>query len=279
MRKRWLWAAIVLAVALGAVGYLIFRPEAESTAHTAPTCQLLTPPSTPPVADSSGIRILDQGFSRVGAFGSAKASMGVLLRNETDKVAYRTLVTLDAVDAAGRTVVHEWHQPTRTQVVPVILPGDSVAVGSASLLDDLTQRQGRRIASTKVTIRVSQWLETGDGNNGLGRVTATVVAGSGERKPSGQGEVTFDVDSANCANMAPRGVSLVFRDRSGAISGGSLQNPPPLDTCKAGRNPGRKASMIESDIPARVDLDQTDITVYCDFSQSDTPLASGAPYN
>jgi hypothetical protein len=36
--------------------------------------------------------------------------MGVVLRNVTGRVAYRTLVTLDAVDSAGRTVIDEIHQ-------------------------------------------------------------------------------------------------------------------------------------------------------------------------
>ncbi|WP_196413559.1 hypothetical protein [Actinoplanes aureus] len=84
----------------------------------------------------------------------------------------------------------------------MILPGDSVAVGSAGLLDELTQRQGKEIGSIATTVEVGQWLEPGDGNNGLGRVTATVVAGSGKREASGQGEVTFDVESTNCADMA-----------------------------------------------------------------------------
>jgi hypothetical protein len=161
----------------------------------------------------------------------------------------------------------------------MILPGDSVAVGSAGLLDELTQRQGKEIGSIAATVEVGQWLEPGDGNNGLGRVTATVVAGSGKREASGQGEVTFDVESTNCADMAPRGVSLVFRDASGAIAGGSLDNPPPLDTCKTGLNAGRRSSMTQSDIPASANLDRTDVTVYCDFGRPDIPLTSGAPYN
>jgi hypothetical protein len=279
MRTRWLWVAVVAGLVVAAGGYLILRSSAGSTPQTAPTCRLLAPATGPAAEDSSGVQVIEQGFSRVGPFGSAKASMGVVLRNVTGRVAYRTLVTLDAVDSAGRTVIDEIHQLYRTQVVPMILPGASVAVGSAGALNDLTQRQGNQAASISVTIQVSQWLEPGDGNAGLGRITATVVAGSGKRDAKGQGEVTYDVDSTNCVQMAPRGVSLVFRDRSGTIVGGSLDSPPPLDTCKPGLTTGRTSSLTQSDIPETADLDHTTVAVYCDFDHPRATLNSGAPYN
>ena len=205
--------------------------------------------------------------------------MGVLLRNSTDKVAYRTLVTLDAVDTNGRTVIDEIHQRFRTQVVPTIRPGEIVAVGNASALDELTQRQGKQASSVTVTVQVAQWLEPGDGSNGVGKITATVVPGSGKRDDRGQGEITYGIESTNCAPMVPRGVSLVFRDASGAIVGGALDNPPPLGTCKSGTNPGRQSSLTQSDIPAEADLDMTAVTVYCDFDRPQAPVASGLPYN
>jgi hypothetical protein len=279
MRTRWLLLTVVAALAIAAGGYLVLRSNSDATPQTAPTCRLLPPTAASAAGDSSGIQVVEQGLSRVGPFGSAKASMGVVLRNGTGKVAYRTLVTVDAVDAAGQTVIDEIHRLYRTQVIPVILPGESVAVGSAGALDELTQRQGNQAASISVTIRVSQWLEPGDGNTGLGKVAATVVAGSGKRDSKGQGEVTYDVNSKNCVAMAPRGVSLVFRDGSGAVVGGSLDNPPPLDTCKPGLTNGRTSSLTQSDIPDAADLDRTTVTVYCDFDHPRTALSSGVPYN
>jgi hypothetical protein len=279
MRIRWVLLAVVAALVIATSGYLILRPSTRATSQTAPTCRLQKPDFAPADKDSSGIQVVEQGLSRVGPFGSAKASMGVMLRNATGRVAYRTLVTLDAVDSAGQTVVDEIHHLYRTQVVPVILPGESVVVGSAAALDELTQRQGNQAASISVTIGVSQWLEPGNGNTGLGKITATVVAGSGKRDASGQGEVTYDINSANCALMAPRGVSLVFRDRSGTIVGGSLDSPPPLDTCRPGITNARTSNLTQSDIPQTADLDRTTVAIYCDFDHPRTTLSPGTPYN
>jgi hypothetical protein len=279
MRTRWLWIAVVAGLVAAAGGYFAIRSNADVTPQTAATCRLLTPAAASAAEDSSGLQIVEQGLSRVGPFGSAKASMGVMLRNQTGKVAYRTLVTLDAVDANGRTVVAPIHQLYRTLVVPLILPGESIAIGSAVALDDLTQRQGNQAARISITIQVSQWLEAGDGNSGLGRVAATVVNGSGKRDDSGQGEVAYGIDSTNCSRMAPRGVALVFRDRSGAIVGGSLDSPPPLDTCEPGLTTGRKSSLTQSDIPEAADLDRTAVSIYCDFGHPQVTLSSGVPYN
>ncbi|MDR6325262.1 hypothetical protein [Actinoplanes couchii] len=201
-----------------------------------------------------------------------------MLRNETGKVAYRTLVTFEAVNAAGRTVLHESFRRFQTQVVPTVLPGASVAVGNASLLAEATQRGDDDLDSVVVKVQVSQWLDPLGGDHGLGKVTAAVVAGSGERSPDGKGSLELDVASANCANMASRGIALVFRDKSGAIVGGSLDNVP-HDTCRVGGTTGEQVAMTDPEIPAVADLDRTQATAYCDFDRPQILPAVGAPYN
>ncbi|MFD1373573.1 hypothetical protein [Actinoplanes sichuanensis] len=212
--------------------------------------------------------------------------MGVLLRNDTTKVAYRTLVTFNALDPSGRSVINDSHQRFRTQVVPTIMPGRTVAVGNANLLDDATRRGESEFKTISIDVQVGQWIERGNGNNGLGDVTATVVAGSGRKEASGLGSVEFDVESTNCetvfqgvpAGMVSRGVSLVFRNGSGVIVGGTLDNSP-RNTCRPGKTAGERVELTNPAIPQPADLDETLVTVYCDFDRQQVPMASGAPYN
>ncbi len=213
--------------------------------------------------------------------------MGAVIRNETGKVAYRALVTFDAVDAAGRTVIHEDYRDWQTQVVPVIRPSDSVAVGTAILLGENGDRSLKSVDSIKVTIRVDRWLEPGDGNNGLGPVTAEVVGGSGRPKGFGEASLRFTTESANCAithqgrpaGMTSRGISLVFRDGSGAIVGGTLDTRPRHEICLPGRRTDESFTTLQPDIPSRADLDETSISVYCDFDRRPAREVPGTPIN
>ncbi|HWS34496.1 MAG TPA: hypothetical protein VN408_17370 [Actinoplanes sp.] len=209
-----------------------------------------------------------------------------MIRNDTDKVAYQTLVRFDAVDAAGRTVVDEEAQNWLTQVVPVLRPGDSAAVGTSVLIGRNTDDGLKTMDSIKVTVQVGRWVEPGDGSTGLGPVTATVISGSGQRDDAG-GSLRFDSESANCAEttynvesgMASRGISLVFRDTAGRIVGGFLSTIPQHDICLPGRKTNKLLTILQRTIPSWADLDQTSISVYCDFELPAVVGGSGAPVN
>ncbi|GIE79600.1 hypothetical protein Aph02nite_55500 [Actinoplanes philippinensis] len=273
-RKQW-WAAATAAVLAIAAGTVVYRSRLTNSPDGTTGCRLLSPPSSQSAEPTSGIRIIEAGHTVVGS-NDPKVSMGVVLRNETERVAYRTLVTFDALDAAGRTVIADDDQPLRTQVIPLIGPGATVAVGNANLLRPGTEST---IDSLAVTLRGASWLSRGDGSTGLGRVTATMTKGSGRRTIDGQGEVSFSADSENCADLKSRGVSLVFRDSSDRVIGGSLDNSPPLDVCATGHHDGQRAAMTQTDIPAEADLDRTLVTIHCDFDLPRPVLSSGAPYN
>ncbi|MEV4277163.1 hypothetical protein [Actinoplanes xinjiangensis] len=274
-RKQW-WATAAAAVLALAVGTLVYRSVSTGDpADMSTGCHLVNPSSAQQAGRSTGLRVVDRGFTRVGSV-DPRVSMGVILRNETDQVAYRTLVTFDALDAAGRSVIEDDDRLLRTQVVPLIAPGAAVAVGNSNVLRPGAEEE---IASLSVTLRSTGWLSPGDGASGLGRVTATVGKGQGERSGDGRGFVSFSIDSENCAEMASRGVSLVFRDGDDRVIGGSLDNSPPLDACAPGRHEGQRAAMTQSDIPAGADLDRTLVTVHCDLDRSRPELSPGAPYN
>lgn len=272
--KAWWTAAVAVVLAVACVGGC--RTSSPGGTESEPgACRLLTPSEGGPAGDSAGIRVVEQGFSTIGA-DDPKVSVGVVLRNETAQVAYRTLVTVDALNAAGRTVISEDNQLLRTQVVPLIAPGATVAVGNSNLLRAGTEDS---VDSIKVTLRTTGWLEPGDGSNGLGHIAATVTPGENKRAGDGTGEVFFTIVNENCGELDSRGVSLVFRDKDERVVGGSLDNSPPLAACEPGTHVSQQATMTQTDIPVTAELDNTMVNVYCDFSRPKPQLSSGAPYN
>src|SRR6266498_2479258 len=52
-------------------------------------CRLVTPPSGAPIGPSSGVMVVEQGYTRIPSSGTV-VSMGAVLQNTIDKVAYRT---------------------------------------------------------------------------------------------------------------------------------------------------------------------------------------------
>ncbi|WP_347652631.1 hypothetical protein [Plantactinospora sp. B5E13] len=276
VRRGVLWMSLgVLVVVVG----LVLLARGGDDGPPAPTCRIVGPPSPPSAAsDSGGLRIVEQGYSRLLA-NATTVSMGVVLENTTDRVAYRTRVTFDVLGESGESLVWERHRPWLVQEVPVILPGARVSVGDAVALNDRAPRPAASVARISITPVVTQWLPAGDGHTGLAPVTAKPVPGSSQRDEQGTGSVRYISESANCADLFSRGASLVFRDESGRIVGGNVDNQRHLSACDAGTGHQALAHAGLDTIPASADLDRTDVTVYCDFSYPVRTGESGEPIN
>ncbi|WP_430780924.1 hypothetical protein [Actinoplanes sp. G11-F43] len=274
----------MLAAVLIGTGFLYYRSSSADPSQAGPTCRLTTPGSAG-AGDTvpTGAQVVETGYSKVGPV----VSMGSMIRNETGKVAYRTLVTFEAVDSAGRAVVDPDTRDWLTQVVPVLRPGDTAAVGTSALIGRNADQSLKTIDSIKVTLTVDRWLDPGDGNTGLGPVTAAVIVGSGQRNDDAGGSLRFASESANCASvrnnvrtgMTSRGVSLVFRDESGRIVGGNLDTGRQDESCLPGRQENRLLTVYQPAIPPWADLDRTSISVYCDFDRPPASKVPGTPIN
>ncbi|MEU4426099.1 hypothetical protein AB0F81_36225 [Actinoplanes sp. NPDC024001] len=275
-RRTWWLIAAALALVLVGAGVLLLRRDSDRTEASDSACRLTAPPSATPNGDVAGLEVVEKGFSLVGA-DRPWVSSGAVLRNATERVAYRTLVTIDALDARGRTLIWADHQLFKTQVVPVLGPGASITVGNALAVEQGADRG--RVASIAVTFVVTQWLDPAHGEQGLGAIATAVVPGSGKRDPEGSGSVSYTATSTNCAEMKSRGTSMVFRDSAGKLIGGALNNEPQLSSCDPGHSTALTASTVQLGIPADADLDRTSVTVYCDFDRPFTPVASGVPVN
>jgi hypothetical protein len=196
--------------------------------------------------------------------------MGVVLRNTTAKVAYRTRVKFVVLNPAGANVVWETQKSFQVQEVPIIRPGATVAVGNALALSPAARGNPAAVSKVEITVRVSQWLDPGGA--GLGAVTSTVVAGGNG------GTISYTTDNANCAPMTGRGVSMVFRDPAGRIVGGSLDTVAAPHACAPGRSTDRTTATPWS-VPAAADLDRTEVTAYCDHAAPRSPSGVDAPVN
>jgi len=276
-KAGWLAAGAVVIVVAAAVAVFLVRGGDDEPA--AGGCRLVTPPSGAPIGPSSGVMVVEQGYTRIPSSGTV-VSMGAVLQNTTDKVAYRTRVKFDVLNAAGTSVVWQKHHTFMVQEIPVILPGAKVAVGDALALTESARPDPGAVARVSITATVSRWLNAGDGNKGLGAVTTKLVADKGQRDADGSGSVSFNTNNANCAQMVGRGTSMIFRDPAGKIVGGSLSTEPALSACKPGSttSPDLAISTLRS-IPETADLNKTEVTAYCDFNRPPRSTERGAPIN
>jgi hypothetical protein len=277
-RRAWWLAGGVLVVVLVVVGAVVFLGGGDEQ-PSAQDCRLVTPPSpAASTGDSAGLKITEQGYTRMPS-GSTMVSMGAVIENSTDRVAYRTRVTFDVHNAAGTSVVWEKHRIWLVQEVPIILPGAKVAVGDAVALTDEARTDPNSVARISIAPAVTQWLAAGDGNNGFAPVTGK-PAPSSTRDDDGSGFVRYNAESANCAPLLSRGTSLVFRDASGKIVGGNIDANRAPNACKPGATDyAESASGGLRAIPASADLARTDVTVYCDFERPLRTGQSGEPIN
>jgi hypothetical protein len=261
---------VVVAIAVGVVLFLTRSHDDQPSAH----CMLLHPTAAPAAGDTSRVVVVDQGYTRLPS-STTLVSMGAVLQNTTGKVAYRTRVRFDVLNPAGSSVVWANQKSFMTQEVPIILPGTKIAVGDALTLTETARQDAGAVARISITVTVSQWLAPGKGNEGLGPITTTTNAGASTRHSDGSGSVAYTTDNTNCARMVGRGSSMIFRNESGAIVGGSLSTQPALLACQPGQSssPDTAIATLRS-IPTSADLGKTLLTAYCDL---DRPQPSDDP--
>jgi hypothetical protein len=255
-------AGVVLAA-----GLLMFGTATACGARhaLAPPCPM---PSAPwGDADSVELKVADQGFSQVGPW-PAKVSMGAIVENNGTRVAYRTRVAFRAVDSRGGDVVSAASRAFLVQEVPLIRPGQRVAVGTSVFA------RNSRVAKIVVAAEASRRIDP----SGFADISARVTTGRAGRADDGSTALDYQVTSGYCGDLISRGVSVVFRDQAGHIVGGSLSNAPESAGCLPGTSVQRVLA-AEKSVPERADLDRTEISQYCDLARATVGTAPGTPVN
>ena len=264
--KSFVLLGLVVLVVLGAaaVAWSLTRPPGA----TGVNC----PPARPPKAGSpvpaDGLSVTEQAHVRLPGHADT-VSLGAMIANNTDKVAYRTEVTLRLVDAAGANSL--WSE---ARTIPVIPPHGQAAVGAYA-------RAPGGAAGLKVELSRTRWA-LADGQNLLftpmGRAASTVW--SLTSSPSPESGVALEPGfgakasfSGPCRGLAAAGGAIVFRDGGGFIVGGYGYARSGRDlTCTrfvdgdADPDPTPRPTWSLDAYPAEADLLQTGLTPYCDLA-------------
>ncbi|GLY32496.1 hypothetical protein [Kineosporia sp. NBRC 101731] len=243
------------------------------------SCQPASPTAHPTSApEGHDVKVVESGFTTVAGKTNAAfpvISMGAVLENPSDQVAYRTRVTFDAQDVRGSSVILDTQSRYSMIEVPVIQPGEKVAVGVSLIADE------RSTATTiSVTPDLSTWLPSGDSSNGLAPVVATLVPENTDHDTDGSAHLQYTVANTNCDNLIYRGVSVVWRDADGTLVGGDTDTARSSFPCNIdSSDKAFRADTKENSTPESVDFSKSDVTVFCDVNRRSEAPGAGKPIN
>jgi hypothetical protein len=268
--RRYRWPAAVFAIAVVAVvaAYVVLtdRDSAPESAAGSRACEKplaarpgVAGPVSAPVG--GGLRVVEQGFTKLPGTG---ASLGAIVENTSDLVAYGTRVDFRVFDKHDRFAIAPTAPPNQRVVIRVILPGQRIGVGSDIPLSVESATRGHRVADIvtfDVKMTTAQWWSLGGTKSRPVRTWYQQL----KRDASGAAELLYTVDVPLCRAASRGGVSVILRDRGGAIVGGSATSG---GTCVPGRH---TEGVFDVKVPAGVDDHQTEIYPYCDLLSIQSP--------
>ncbi|OAP21004.1 hypothetical protein A4R44_08213 [Amycolatopsis sp. M39] len=267
-------AAAVVVAAAGITAVVLSSPAAGPAAKP---CDI--PGSVPerPVPATTapgggGIEVAEKGVSSTGL-----ASMGAVLRNTSNHIAYRTKAKLN-VSLILDGIRQRLDGSQLTMEIPIVLPGQQVGLGRPLI----NLNANDKVASADVDVQTTTWLPSGalgaftppaDTYESTSRATASPPADA----------IRYRETSTNCRALATRRTAVIFRDATGAIVGGDLvppdgkgnpagttQQPPASPSC----SPGERSTWIVplQNIPRRTDDHRTVLYSYCDLNTPPTDI-------
>jgi hypothetical protein len=282
-RRRAVYAVVIGLVAVVAAGGAALAATREAPAKpTAVRCtRTPTPQGRTAPADAApgggGLRVVEKGFTQLGDQRES-VSIGALVENTSDRVAYRTLITFRVLDAGGRSVTAPGAGRLLRQEVPVIMPGQRFGVGSSANVQEEAPLRSATVSTVEVRLERVHWTPRRDDGGAFAAVTAEHWFTDHSGGDDTTGVVRYDIDSPYCDELTPRGAAVVFRDRTGALIGGSFDRGTSQARCKPGRSDG--GVLAFESIPAGADDDRTEIYPYCDLARPDwSPTDPNRPIN
>lgn len=204
-----------------------------------------------------GIRVVEQGFTD-GV--NSETSLGAILTNTSSLVAYRTSVSYRVYQGERQLAT----LGDVAQQIPILLPGQSIGIGELVAA-------GHPVTSFEVIVQDTQWVpRTALGKN-FGTVTTTVPRTERNPKLPWVARITVTDSVTSCRDLVLGPVATVYRDRTGAIVGGSSDLPFGDFACQRGRNP---LTIIGVMAPVAADDGRTETYPYCDVG---TPALPASP--
>lgn len=271
-RKLVVVVAVVVLFAAGAVVAVVVLGR--GSPPVAKTCDIPgSVPEQPVPAESApgggGIEVAEQGFTQ--AF---EVRMGAVLRNTSDRIAYRTKVSFALGGyKEGGAPGGPPEGSVMTTEIPVMLPGQRVGVGRAIIVTG-------RVTAIAVNRHTTTWLPAGALGGGYVPASAGYTATIRHPGPRPNDAIRYAEDSASCRALVNRGTTVLFRDAGGKIVGGDLgfpdgrgnqvdgEQPSSSPSC----SPGRRDTWIAPPSgapplgpPSTVDDRRTELYSYCDL--------------
>lgn len=270
-RKLLLVAIVVVVVAAAGIAAVVLSTRGDESASAKP-CDIPNsvqeqPASAKTAPGGGGIEVAETGVSSSGL-----VTMGAVLRNTSDYIAYRTRLKLNLVLTLDGIPQGPMQGPPTTMEIPVMMPGQRVGVGRPLINVNLKDK----VNSADVDVQTTTWLPNG-ALGGFIPVADTYESTSRVNMSPPADFVRYKENSTNCRALFSRRTAVVFRDANGKIVGGDLvppdgkgnasgstQQPPSSPSC----SPGERSTWIVplQNIPQNADDKRTELYSYCDLN-------------
>lgn len=268
-RKLLLSTIVVVVVAAAGIATVVLSTRGESSASKPcdiPDSVQERPASAKTAPGGGGIEVVEKGVSS-----SVLASLGAVLRNTSDHIAYRTRVALK-VSIVANGVPQGLQGPFMTTEIPVMLPGQAVGFGRPLI----NVSASTKVTSAEIDPQTTTWL-SGGALGGFAPTRDTYESTSRVNASLPADDVQYTERSANCRALFGRRTAVVFRDADGKIVGGDLVSPdgkgnpaarPPQPPASPSCSPGERSTWIvpSQDIPRNADDKRTELYSYCDLN-------------
>ncbi|WP_091448874.1 hypothetical protein [Actinokineospora iranica] len=224
----------------------------------APDVGLATP-------EAGGLRVVEQGFS-YPANEWRGASVGAMLENTSDSIAYHTKITFTLLDADNQGIVG---YGAEDDLIPIIMPHQRIGVGE-TVYPATPVAAESTVTGFRVNTETAQWLPS----DALGDDYAPVTAeyrGAVHRnhKPPNTSQLHFVTKTDNCRPMRGWSPIALFRDGSGTLIGGTNTYVGLSAGCT---RPGvEKWVTVRGLLPDAADDARTELYPYCDIQDPPNP--------
>jgi hypothetical protein len=226
----------------------------------------VTPPGAiaTQAAEAGALRVAESGFTQLGP-NRMVVSIGAVLENTGDQVAYRARVAFRVTGTGGTSVVPARSGELLTQEIPVILPKQKMPIGAWTYVEG-------QVTAISVELGSVTWVPR---NASFAEITTAFQSLARTETDPETASVSYQMRSGYCRQLTMRGTAMVFRNTGGKIIGGSFELG--AETCPPRVSTQR--STAQRSAPVGIDEGKTEVYPYCDFTASTSPKPSGGPVN
>ncbi|MGH3663913.1 MAG: hypothetical protein ACRDTQ_18910 [Micromonosporaceae bacterium] len=231
--------ATCLALLLAGVGY---RLVADDGQDPMPPATRTVPPDTTKYqvaegspGDNGKVRLVEKGYSPIRDSGDDNlVSYGAVLENTSQKRAAVVTVSLEILDAQGKSLVGKISEYALTRESALILPGKRTGIS------DCVYILSPDVASVEFTVTEVRWLNVDPQHRYSAELSAKLLK-TGWQKGRGHTLhwdeegisavpdsdsliLKYEVDSGYTTLLTNPDMSAIFRDAKGAIVGGTIRS-------------------------------------------------------